>query len=107
MIRPKYPASFERLWTVFPKKDGKAAALTAFKKLKVTAKDVDELIPCALKHARLWDSENRERKHKPSMGPWLNSDPLSAVIDLPETTAERHARQEKEAIDRRGRLSHA
>ena len=105
MRKPNYPVLFEQLWTVYPKKEAKPAALKAFLKLEVTAEDVDLLIPCALKYKRMWESQNRERKHIPSMGPWLRSDPLDSVIDLPETDKDRYKREEKEMIERRERLS--
>jgi hypothetical protein len=93
---------FEKLWTVYPKKEGKSAALTAFNKLEVTGEDVDILIPCLLRFKAMWESQGRERKHIPSMGPWLNSDPLSA--DIPEDPEAKRKREHQELIEHRRKM---
>ena len=74
MITTNYPPDFERLWTVYPKKDAKKAAYTAYLKKKVVPEDVDELIPIVIAHAKAWEKEGRERKYIPSLGPWLNGE---------------------------------
>lgn len=74
MIRPNYPPEFERLWTVYPKKQAKKAALKAFCDKRITAEDVDMLIPIVIAHAKMWAKEDRQLKYTPSLGPWLRGD---------------------------------
>jgi hypothetical protein len=74
MITSIYPPEFERLWAVYPKKQGKKAAYKAFVKKKIVAEDVDMLIPIVVSHTKLWNKEDRDMKYIPSLGPWINGD---------------------------------
>ena len=105
MIKKSYPPEFEKLWKAYTKKQGKDAAYRAFKRLKITPIDVEQLIPTVEKHKKFWESEEREQRFIPSLGPWLNQGRFDDVIDLPETRTERLAREEQETAERRGRLA--
>ena len=82
MLRPSYPPEFERLWTVYPKKRDKGAALKAFVALRITAEDVDWLIPRVLAYAKMCSKEEREQKYIKSLGPWLNGSCFDDVIEM-------------------------
>ena len=75
-------AGFERFWTAYPKKVGKQAALSAYKKVKVP---VDTLISAveAQKRSAQWTKENG--RYIPNPATWLNQGRWEDVLETPAT----------------------
>lgn len=70
--------AFERFWAVYPKKVGKQAALSAFKKVKVP---VDTLIAAveAQKRSKQWTRDNGQ--YIPNPATWLNQGRWEDVLE--------------------------
>jgi len=70
-VKINYPYDFQRLWSAYPLKVGKGAALRAFEKLKPDSEDVDELI-LHLEERKKYDAKWVEGKYIPHLSSWLN-----------------------------------
>ena len=70
--------AFERFWSVYPKKVGKQAALSAYKKVKVP---VDTLIAAveAQKRSKQWTRDNGQ--YIPNPATWLNQGRWEDVLE--------------------------
>lgn len=75
-------AGFEKFWTAYPKKVGKQAALSAYKKVKVP---VDTLISAveAQKRSTQWTKDNG--RYIPNPATWLNQGRWEDVLETPVT----------------------
>lgn len=65
---------FHRLiWTVYPRKVGKLAALTAWSKIKPQTQEQFDAVDSALQRSMSeWQAEGRELRHIPHLSTWLN-----------------------------------
>jgi hypothetical protein len=76
-------AGFEKFWAAYPKKVGKQAALSAYKKVKVP---VDTMISAveAQKRSAQWTKENG--RYIPNPATWLNQGRWEDVLETPVET---------------------
>ncbi|MCA1185783.1 hypothetical protein LCD36_04860 [Saccharopolyspora sp. 6T] len=65
--------TFTTFWSTYPRKDGKADALKAWKKA-TKAHDADHLVSEAQRWAELWSREGRDKQYIPHASTWLNGE---------------------------------
>ena len=65
--------TFAAFWSAYPRKDGKANAVKAWKKATKTH-DPDSLVSEAQRWAGLWHGEGREKQFIPHAATWLNGE---------------------------------
>lgn len=85
-IPPKPPSgAFERFWSAYPKKVGKQAALSAYKKVKVPVETLISAVE-AQKTSAQWTKDNGQ--YIPNPATWLNQGRWEDVLDAAAPVAD-------------------
>lgn len=87
-VMPAEPAEFEDFWRAYPRKVGKDAALKAFRKRKVTAELLAEMLQAIVAQGLVEKCRAGEERFVPHPATWLNEGrwkdepPKAAVVDI-------------------------
>lgn len=72
--------SFDDLWAMYPKKEGKKYASKCWERL--TPEQKSAAVSALPTHLRKWDMDGRQRQYYPDLSTWINQERWEDEIDL-------------------------
>lgn len=85
------PPRFSEFWAIYPKREGRKDAITAWKKIR--KRDIDKVLEGAQRRVDDWRSLATQRQYMPLPASWLNGKRWNDEIE-PITTAQSRSRPE-------------